>query len=30
MFNEHVLDLYERVPIGTRVTVTWSRFADAA
>jgi lipoprotein-anchoring transpeptidase ErfK/SrfK len=30
MFNEHVLDLDERVPIGTRVTVTWSRFADAA
>jgi lipoprotein-anchoring transpeptidase ErfK/SrfK len=30
MFNEHVLDLYDRVPIGTRVTVTWSRFADAA
>jgi lipoprotein-anchoring transpeptidase ErfK/SrfK len=30
MFNEHVLDLDERVPIGTRVTVTWGRFADAA
>jgi len=30
MFNEHVLDLYDRVPIGTRVTVTWNRFANAA
>ena len=30
MFNEHALDLYERVPIGTRVTVTWSRFANGA
>ena len=30
MFNEHVLDLYERVPIGTRVTVTWNRFTNAA
>jgi lipoprotein-anchoring transpeptidase ErfK/SrfK len=27
MFNEHVLDLYERVGLGTRVTVTWGRFA---
>jgi lipoprotein-anchoring transpeptidase ErfK/SrfK len=24
--NEDVLDLYARVPIGTRVTVTWRRF----
>jgi lipoprotein-anchoring transpeptidase ErfK/SrfK len=30
MFNEHALDLYERVPIGTRVTVTWNRFANGA
>ena len=30
MFNEHVLDLSDRVPIGTRVTVTWNRFANAA
>jgi lipoprotein-anchoring transpeptidase ErfK/SrfK len=27
MFNEHVLDLYERVEPGARVTVTWDRFA---
>jgi lipoprotein-anchoring transpeptidase ErfK/SrfK len=27
MFNEHVLELYDRVPVGTRVTVTWNRFA---
>ncbi len=26
MFNEDVLDLYPRVPIGTKVTVTWDRF----
>ena len=26
MYNEDVLDLYPRVPIGTRVTVTWRRF----
>lgn len=26
MFNEDVLDLYPRVPVGTRVTVTWQRF----
>jgi lipoprotein-anchoring transpeptidase ErfK/SrfK len=26
MFNEHVLELYDRVPVGTRVTVTWNRF----
>jgi len=26
MYNEDVLDLYPRVPIGTRVTVTWKRF----
>jgi lipoprotein-anchoring transpeptidase ErfK/SrfK len=26
MFNEDVLDLYPRVPLGTRVTVTWQRF----
>jgi lipoprotein-anchoring transpeptidase ErfK/SrfK len=30
MFNEHVLDLYERVPVGTRVTVTWNRYGDGA
>lgn len=27
MFNEHVLDLYDRVPLGARVTVTWDSFA---
>ncbi len=26
MFNEDVLDLYPRVPIGTKVTVTWDRY----
>lgn len=26
MFNEDVLDLYPRVPIGTKVLVTWDRF----
>jgi lipoprotein-anchoring transpeptidase ErfK/SrfK len=26
MFNEDVLDLYPRVPVGTRVTVTWEQF----
>jgi lipoprotein-anchoring transpeptidase ErfK/SrfK len=36
MYNEDVLDLYPRVPVGTVVTVTWERFktggsvADAA
>lgn len=26
MFNEDVLDLYPRIPVGTVVTVTWERF----
>lgn len=26
MYNEDVLDLYPRVPIGAKVTVTWRRF----
>lgn len=26
MYNEDVLDLYQRVPVGTQVTVTWKRF----
>ncbi|MCC7251452.1 MAG: L,D-transpeptidase [Hyphomicrobium sp.] len=26
MYNEDVLDLYPRVPVGTKVTVTWQRF----
>ncbi|MGQ0674126.1 MAG: L,D-transpeptidase [Hyphomicrobium sp.] len=29
MFNEDVLDLYPRVPVGTKVTVTWNRFNTA-
>jgi hypothetical protein len=27
MYNEDVLDLYPRAPVGMRVTVTWQRFA---
>ena len=27
MYNEDVLDLYPRVPVGARVTVTWQRFS---
>jgi lipoprotein-anchoring transpeptidase ErfK/SrfK len=27
MFNEDVMDLYPKVPVGTRVTVTWQRFS---
>lgn len=30
MLNEDVLDLYPRVPVGTRVTVTWQRFGAGA
>jgi lipoprotein-anchoring transpeptidase ErfK/SrfK len=26
MYNEDVVDLYPRIPTGTRVTVTWQRF----
>jgi lipoprotein-anchoring transpeptidase ErfK/SrfK len=26
MYNEDVLDLYPRVPVGTKVTVTWQQF----
>ncbi len=29
MYNKDVLDLYPRVPVGTRVTVTWERFLGA-
>lgn len=29
MYNKDVLDLYPRVPVGTKVTVTWERFDDA-
>jgi hypothetical protein len=28
MTNEDVLDLYPRVPVGMRVTVTWERFSN--
>jgi len=30
MLNEDVLDLYPRVPVGTKVTVTWQRFSTQA
>ena len=30
MLNEDVLDLYPRVPVGARVTVTWQRFNTSA
>lgn len=30
MYNQDVLDLYPRVPIGTPVTVTWQRFGVAS
>jgi lipoprotein-anchoring transpeptidase ErfK/SrfK len=30
MYNDDVLDLYPRVPVGTRVTVTWQRFGTGA
>lgn len=30
MYNEDVLDLYPRVPVGARVTVTWQRFSTSA
>jgi lipoprotein-anchoring transpeptidase ErfK/SrfK len=30
MTNEDVLDLYPRVPVGTRVTVTWEKFSPSA
>ncbi len=26
MYNNHVIDLYRRVPVGTKVTVTWKRY----
>lgn len=26
MYNEDVMDLYPRIPVGTRVVVTWQRF----
>jgi lipoprotein-anchoring transpeptidase ErfK/SrfK len=27
MYNEDVLDLYPRIPMGTKVTVTWKQFS---
>lgn len=30
MYNEDVLDLYPRIPVGTVVTVTWERFKTGA
>lgn len=30
MLNEDVLDLYPRVPVGMKVTVTWQRFSSQA
>ena len=30
MFNEDVLDLYPRVPVGMKVTVTWQQFNTQA
>jgi lipoprotein-anchoring transpeptidase ErfK/SrfK len=30
MMNEDVLDLYPRIPVGARVTVTWQRFSGKA
>ena len=30
MFNQDVIELYQRVRIGTRVTVTWERFTTSS
>ena len=30
MLNEHVIELYDRTPVGTKVTVTWDRFSAPA
>ncbi|MFA5898372.1 MAG: L,D-transpeptidase [Hyphomicrobium sp.] len=30
MLNEDVLDVYPRIPVGTKVTVTWQRFSSQA
>ena len=30
MYNQDVLDLYPRVPIGASVAVTWQRFGNSA
>ena len=30
MYNQDVIELYDRVPVGTKVTVTWQRFQGGA
>jgi lipoprotein-anchoring transpeptidase ErfK/SrfK len=30
MYNQDVVELYDRVPVGTKVTVTWQKFDGAA
>ena len=30
MYNEDVLEIYNRVPVGARVTVTWQKFSGSA
>ncbi|MFN3744542.1 MAG: L,D-transpeptidase [Hyphomicrobiaceae bacterium] len=30
MYNKDVIDLYDRVPVGTRVTVTWNRYTTSS
>lgn len=30
MLNEHVIELYDRTPVGTKVTATWDRFTARA
>jgi lipoprotein-anchoring transpeptidase ErfK/SrfK len=30
MYNQDVIELYDRVPVGTQVTVTWQRFQGGA
>ncbi|MBN9263429.1 MAG: L,D-transpeptidase [Hyphomicrobium sp.] len=30
MYNKDVIDLYDRIPVGTRVTVTWNRYTTSA
>ena len=30
MLNEHVIELYDQTPIGTKVTATWDRFIPPA
>jgi hypothetical protein len=29
MYNKDVIDLYDRVPVGTRVAVTWNRYTTS-